>query len=148
MKKTIPILIWIAALCAPVWAAPGADPAQEILALERQAMDGWLKGDPGPQLAISDPQITYYHDVFDKRVEGLPALKALYEPYRGTPLFDRYEILSPKFQVADNVVVLTYQLAQHQGSAVSYWNGTEVYWRTKDGWRILHSHWSAAKARE
>ena len=48
---------------APAWADPGGDSAAEIVALERRAMDGWLKGDPGPQLAITDPQITYFHAV-------------------------------------------------------------------------------------
>jgi hypothetical protein len=133
---------------APAWANPGADPVQEVLALERQAMDGWLKGDPDPQLAISDSQITYYHAVVDKRVEGLPALKELYDRYRGTPLFDSYEMLNPKVQVAGDVAVLTYQLAQHNGSATAYWNATQVYRRKQEGWRIIHTHWSAAKARQ
>jgi hypothetical protein len=91
LRKTIPVLAAAAALwIAPVWANAGADSAQEVLALERQAMDGWLKGDPDPQLAISDPHITYFHEVVEKRVDGLPALKELYAQYRGRPLFDSY----------------------------------------------------------
>ena len=149
MRKAIPVLAAVAAMwTAPAWANPGADPVQEVLALERQAMDGWLKGDPDPQLAISDSQITYYHAVVDKRVEGLPALKELYDRYRGTPLFDSYEMLNPKVQVAGDVAVLTYQLAQHNGSATAYWNATQVYRRKQEGWRIIHTHWSAAKARQ
>jgi hypothetical protein len=27
-----------------------------------------------------------------------------------------------------------------------HWNCTEVYQRFVDGWRIVHSHWSVAKA--
>jgi hypothetical protein len=134
--------MWI----APAWAESGADPAREVLALERQAMDGWLKGDPDPQLAISDPQITYFHAVVEKRLEGLPALKELYERYRGIPLFDSYEILNPMVQTAGDVAILTYQLAQRNGSATTYWNATEVYQRKDQGWRIIHTHWSAAKA--
>jgi len=134
--------MWI----APARASSDADPAQEVLALERQAMDGWLKGNPDPQVAITDPEITYYHAVAEKRVEGLPALKELYDRYRGMPLFDSYEILNPKVQAAGDVAVLTYRLAQHDGSATNYWNATQVYSRKKEGWRIIHSHWSAAKA--
>jgi hypothetical protein len=136
--------MWI----APAWADSGADPAREVLALERQAMDGWLKGNPDPQLAISDPQITYFHAVVEKRLEGLPALKELYERYRGIPLFDSYEILNPMVQTAGDVVILTYQLAQRNGSATTYWNATEVYQRKDQGWRIIHTHWSAAKAQQ
>jgi hypothetical protein len=136
--------MWI----APAWADSEADPAREVLALERQAMDGWLKGDPDPQLAISDPQITYFHAVVEKRLEGLPALKELYERYRGIPLFDSYEILNPMVQTAGDVAILTYQLAQRNGSATTYWNATEVYRRKDQGWRIIHTHWSAAKAQQ
>jgi len=149
LRKTIPVLAAVAVLwIAPAWTNSGADPAQEILALERQAMDGWLKGDPGPQLAISDPQITYFHEVVEKRVEGLPALNELYARYRGIPVFDSYEILNPKIQATGDVAVLTYQLAQRNGSATKYWNATQVYWRKKEGWRIIHTHWSAAKAQQ
>jgi len=79
-------------------------------------MDGWLKGDPDPQLAISDPQITYFHAVVKKRLEGLTALKELYEQYRGMLLFDSYEMLNPKVPVCGDVTVLTYQLARHNGA--------------------------------
>lgn len=111
-------------------------------------MNGWQRGDPNPQLAISDPEITFIHDVVGKRLQGLPALKELYASYGGAPLFESYEILSPKVQAAGDVAVLTYQLAQSAGSATRYWNATQVYWRKPEGWRIIHTHWSAAKERQ
>lgn len=111
-------------------------------------MDGWLKGDPDPQLAISDPQITYIHEVVGKRLEGLLALKGLFAQYRGVPLFDSYELLSPKVQATGDVAVVTYQLARHNGSATTYWNATQIYRKNLEGWRIIHTHWSAAKERQ
>ena len=143
MRKTI-IVVTVA---AAIWLAPAwADPASEVLALERQSMEGWLNGDPDPMLAISDPQITYFHAVVEKRLEGLPALKELYDSYRGMPLFDSYEILNPNVQLSGDVAVLTYVLVQHNGSVASRWNGTQVYQRKKEGWRVIHTHWSEAKA--
>jgi hypothetical protein len=145
LTKTRPVLATIAILwIAAPGATSGGDPAQEVLALERQAMDGWLKGNPEPQLAISDPEITYIHAVTPKRVEGLAALRELFEPYRGRPLFDAYEIRDPKVQVSGDVAVLTYELAQRIGSATTYWNGTQVYCKKPEGWRVIHTHWSAA----
>ena len=143
MKKLLPIVaagmgLWV----SPAFTDTARDPAAEILALERSAMDGWLKGDPGPQLAITDPEITYFHAVVETRLEGLPEVQALYERSRGKPLFDSYEILSPKVQVCGEVAVLTYRLAQHVGTAVTFWNGTEVYRMRKEGWRVIHTHWS------
>jgi len=148
VKRALSVL---SVLAAATWIArAGADsgvgPEREVLALERQAMDGWLKGNPDPQLAISDPEITYFHAVVEKRIDGLAALKELYEPYRGVPLYDSYEMLNPKVQVAGDVAILTYQLARHNGTATTYWNGTQVYRKKKEGWRVIHTHWSAAKA--
>jgi ketosteroid isomerase-like protein len=146
LKPTLPFLVCAVVFSAsPAWPDSPADPTQEILALERQAMDGFLKGDPDPQLAIADPEITCFHEVFDKRIEGLAALKEAYAPYRGVPLFESYEILNPKVQVAGDVAILTYRLAQHNAAATNYWNGTLVYRKRAEGWRLIHSHWSRAK---
>lgn len=149
MRKTVLALACAAALwIPPAWADSDADTARELLALERQAMDGWLKGDPDAQLAISDPQITLIHDVVGKRLEGLSVLKELYTQYRGVPLFDSYEILGPQVRSIGDVAVLTYQLAQHNGPTTRYWNATQVYRKKPEGWRIIHTHWSAAKERQ
>jgi hypothetical protein len=138
--KTLFVLAAVVLWCAPAWAQ------SQILDLERQAMDGWLKGNPDPQLAIMDPQITYIHDaVLEKRIEGLPALKALFEQYRGMPLFESYEILDPKVQATGDVAILTYQLVRHAGGAVTRWNATQVYQKKGERWLVIHSHWSAAK---
>ena len=129
----------------------GADPNEatkrEILAMERKAMDGWQAGNPDPALEISDPEITYFHAVTDKRIEGLPALKALFEPYRGMPLFDSYEMAEPKVQLAGDTAVLTYVLVRHVGGATTRWNTTQVYQRKKEGWRVIHAHWSTTNAK-
>jgi len=137
-------VLWL----APASAYPGDPAAAEILTLERSALDGWLKGDPGPQLAITDPEITYFHAVTETRLDGLPAVKALYERFRGTPLFDSYEILTPKVQMAGEVAILTYVLSRHIGTVTTFWNSTQVYVMKKEGWRVIHSHWSAAKGQQ
>lgn len=146
MKK-IMLVFAAAALLAGGLAAADSDAAiaREILALERRAMDGWQKGDPGPALAIADPGITYFHVMTDRRLDGLPAVQALYEPYRGTPLFDSYEMLNPKVQVSGDVAVLTYNFVRRNGAVESRWNATQVYQRKKEGWRVIHSHWSMTK---
>jgi hypothetical protein len=38
--------------------------------------------------------------------------------------------------------VLTYILVRHVGASTTRWNATQVYQRKKDGWRVIHSHWS------
>jgi ketosteroid isomerase-like protein len=131
------------ALCAMLAAAdPNEETAGQILAMERKTLDGWQMGNPDPALAISDPDITYFHIVTGKRLDGLPALKELFETYRGRPLFDSYEMAGPKVQASGDMAVLTYILVRHVGAETSRWNSTQVYQRKKEGWRIIHSHWS------
>lgn len=143
MNKTILICTAAAALCwTPALAASGAE---TIIALERQAMDGWQKGDPEPALALFDADVTYFHAVSDKRVEGLAAVKALCEGYRGRPLFDSYEMAGPKVQQAGDIAVLTYQLVTRNGDLTRRWNATEVFQRKKEGWRVIHSHFSLVR---
>lgn len=145
MKKAL--LICAAALwCGlPALADANADTLREILALERQAMDGWRAGNPDPAMALASPEITYFHAVTQKRLDGLAAVRDLYEKYRGIPLFDSYDILDPRLQIAGDAAVLTYHFVRHNGSAVSHWNATQVYQRGKDGWRVIHSHWSTVQ---
>jgi ketosteroid isomerase-like protein len=133
-----------------MWAAADGSEAtaREVLALERKTLDGWQVGNPDPLLAVSDPEITYFHVVTDKRLDGLPALRALFEAYRGRPLFDSYEMAEPKVQSSGDIAVLSYILVRHVGTATSRWNATQVYQRKKEGWRIIHSHWSATRPAE
>jgi hypothetical protein len=147
MKRIVLAGAVAAGLCGVLAAADGNEAtAREVLALERTTLDGWQMGNPDPLLAISDPEITYFHVVTDKRLDGLPAVKALFEGYRGRPLFDSYEMADPKVQSSGDTAVLTYTLVRHVGAATSRWNATQVYQRKKEGWRIIHSHWSATKA--
>ncbi len=67
----------------------------------------------------------------DQRLDGLPAVKALCEGFRGTPLFDGYEIVAPKVQVSGDTAVLTYNFVRRIGSASDRWNATQVYERKK-----------------
>jgi ketosteroid isomerase-like protein len=51
-----------------------------------------------------------------------------------------------KVQVAGDVAVLTFNYATaSERSRGRGWNVTEVYRRTPNGWRIIHTHWSYLK---
>jgi len=149
MKMAIMACAIAAALCGGL---AGADPneavAREILAMERGALDGWQAGNPDALLAISDPEITYFHAMTDRRLDGLPAVKALFDGYRGRPLFDSYEMAEPKVQASGDTAVLTYILVRHIGTMTTRWNATQVYRQKKEGWRIIHSHWSVTRPTE
>jgi uncharacterized protein (TIGR02246 family) len=138
-----------AAFCGLLVAADtNESTAREIIALERKVMDAWQRGDPDPFLALADPEITYFHVVTDQRLDGLPAVRALVEAFRGRPLFDSYEMAAPKVQVGGDTAILTYILVRHVGSSTTRWNSTQVYQRRKEGWRVVHAHWSATMPAE
>jgi hypothetical protein len=140
------LAIWAAALCGTLAAADSeAEVARQLLALERQAMDGWMKGNPDSDLARSDSTIVYIHPAAEKRLEGLPALTELFDKYRGTPLFDSYEIVDPKVQVSGDVAVLTFTFECRNGTVTSRYDSSEVYRHRKEGWRVIHAHWSKAR---
>ena len=115
---------------------------RELMAMERASMNGWLKGDSGPMLSAADPDITLFHVITAQRVEGASAVKALYAPYSGRPLFDSYRIENPKVQTGGDMAVLSYQLVTQNGDRTRRWNSTEVYQKKKAGWRVIHSHFS------
>jgi hypothetical protein len=144
--KSVLLFLVAAAVCGQAAHADAkADTLRDLLALERQAMDGWRSGNPDPTLDAADPEITYFHVMTTKRLNGLTEVKSLVEPYRGTSLFDSYEIVEPQVQLAGPVAVLTYCLVQHKGETTYRWNATQVYERKPAGWRVIHSHWSQVR---
>lgn len=142
----VTIVHLVASALALACAGGGGDVASEILALERAALDRSDRGDPDGFLAISDPEVSYLDPFLEKPVHGLQALREYYtrftpeEPGSG-------EMVAPRVQVLGDVAVLTfrYVTTTQRSRRVTRWNTTEVYRRTKAGWRIVHTHWSLVK---
>ena len=113
-----------------------------IIAMERAALDRWIRGDPSGFLEITAPDIVYFDPYRKKRLDGLEALTALYKELWGKVLLDRYELLNPLVQVIGNAAVLTFNYVSYAGEAESRWNCTEVYRRDGERWQIIQTHWS------
>jgi hypothetical protein len=71
---------------------------QEIIALERVALDRWGKGDPGGSFDIMSAEQTYFDPMTDKRIDGQEALKRYIAPFTGKISIDRVEMIDPKVQ--------------------------------------------------
>ena len=113
--------------------------------MERQALDRWGHGDPSGFLEISDPEIVYFDPFIEKRIDGITALTAYYQPLRGQIHIDQDEILYPKVQIAGEACVLTFNYQSRSGTQSMAWNCTEVYRKSSAGWRIIQTHWSPTK---
>ena len=117
--------------------------AEEIIGMEKTALYRWGNGDPDGFLEICASDVVYFDPYRVMRVDGLPALSALYETFRGQVRFDRFEMLNPHVQASDNLAVLTFNFVSYAGEQTSLWNCTEAYRKEPDGhWRIFQSHWS------
>ena len=123
-------------------ATTGLNVAETIMELERDALERWGRGDPEGYLEISAPDLSYFDPFIERRLDGLAALRSMYEQIRGKIHIDRFEIIEPRVQVAGDVAVLTFRFKSYGGAGSIDWNTTEVYQRDQAGWRIIHTHWA------
>jgi ketosteroid isomerase-like protein len=123
------------------------DPDQ-IVAMERAALDRWGAGDPLGYLEIMAADVTYFDPTLERRVDGLSAMTDLLVPFTGKIRVDRYAMVRPLVQRYGDAAILTFNLVSYRTrpdgteAAISHWNSTEAYARIDGHWRIVHSHWS------
>jgi hypothetical protein len=148
----VPVLLaLLGASCAGAHAVGDDYSPDQIIALERGAIDRWGKGDPQGYYEIMASEETYFDPITEKRLDGLEALKAHVAPFAGKISVERYEMLDPRVQRDGNVAVLTFNLLDHGArlagvdQGTPHWNSTEVYRRIGGAWWIVHSHWSYVK---
>ena len=124
---------------------------EELVALERSALDRWIAFDPDGYLDLQAPEVTYFDPFTESRVDGRDALQVRVAPMKNMkpPFTDpRYEMINPKVQRHGDVALLTFNLVNYGKLAdgpervLSRWNSTEVYSRIGGAWKIIHSHWS------
>lgn len=123
----------------------GKDVTATIIAMERAALDRSDRGDGAGFLEITGEDVVYFDPSLDKPIHGLPALRAYYSKDFGNEQTTGV-MSNTKVQASGDMAVLTFNYASKRANgAVVYWNCTEVYRLTKDGWRIIQTHWSYAK---
>ena len=140
------------ASCAAPAQTGGTDSLlDELVALERSALDRWIRLDPDGYLGLYAPEVTYFDPTTERRIAGLEAMQSRLAPIRKmTPPFaePRYDMLDPRVQQHGDVALLTFNLVSYgklndgQERVLARWNSTEVYGRPSGTWKILHSHWS------
>jgi len=116
-----------------------------IIGMEKSALERWNNGDPSGFLEISAKDVSYFDPMTEQRLDGLDKLTELYEKIRGEIHVDKYDMINPKVQSADNMAVLTFNLISYTGEIEYKWNCTEVYRLDDDGWKIIQTHWSFTK---
>jgi len=154
------ILLWcgLVASCATPSPDTGASPgrvAEEIIALERAALDRYITADPQGYVDLYSQDITYFDPTTERRVDGLAAMQQRMAPMKDVKLpftNPRYEMNDPKVVQRGDVALLTFNLVNYgkpldrtAEKVLARWNSTELYSRVAGKWRIIHSHWSYTK---
>ncbi len=142
MRRVYLPLLLLAALALPARAQSADSVAATIRALERAAMDRSDDGDGGEAfLQLSAEDVVYMDPHLEQPIHGLPALTAYYRGLpRGTPQPAHGRMTHVQVHVVGEAAVLTYNYLSARN-----WNVTEVYRRTGQDWRIIHSHFSYLK---
>src|SRR5262245_16921269 len=115
--------------------------ADQVVMLERAALDRWGQGDPGGFLELYAPNITYFDPVTATRIDGHQAMVDYYRPWVGKIQVPRYEMLNPHVVVDGDMALLTYNLVNYirdpkgAESVGTCWNSTTVYQRHGDTWK-------------
>jgi len=124
------------------------NPADEIIAIERAALDRWGKGDPGGYLDRYAPGVSYFDPLTAARLDGWHAMSDYYAPYTGKVFIPRYEMLNPQVVVDGKLALLSYNLVNYardekgNESVGTRWNATVVFQRQSGSWKSIHVHWS------
>lgn len=99
--------------------------ADQIIGMERAALNRWGKGDPSGFLEISAPEVVSFDPFLERRLDGLPALKNYYEALRGKIQVQHDEMLHPAVQVCGDAAVLTFNYVSSGNAGRMNWNCTE-----------------------
>ena len=118
--------------------------AEEILALEREALDKWSSGDPGGYGTHLADDASYFDDIgAAARLDGVEAIRAYLTSLEGQIPPHDYELDDPRVQLCGDVAVLTLRyFPSVEGRPGQPWKASTVYRRAEDGWEVVHAHWS------
>ena len=88
----------------------------ELVALERSALDRWIRLDPQGYFDLQAPEVTYFDPFTERRVDGLDAMQLRLAPMKKMkpPFTDpRYDMIDPKVQRLGDVALLTFNLVNY-----------------------------------
>jgi ketosteroid isomerase-like protein len=120
----------------------------EILSLEKQAMERWRNGDPWGFVELSAEDVTYVDPNLTSPIIGLKKYQDYMRPVIGQIHYERSEFIEPKVVQIGNAAVLSYNYRStgldDQGNIrfQTPWNVSVVYFRREGRWQIVHSHFS------
>ena len=159
IRSVFAVLILLSLAPAPVSGErhtaiqPNVPLLDELVALERSALDKWIRRDPQGYLDLYASDVTYFDPFQRTRVDGIEGIRAMLAALMAAAppnavTEPRYELVGTRVQQYGEVGILTFQVINYgrlkgaPESVLARWNSTETYRRIGGRWRIVHSHWS------
>lgn len=120
--------------------------ADEVIALEKAALDRWFVGDTsGYRDLWSKKNFTYFDSVKDYRIDDYPTMAKALDELDGKLKADEdgYRFERPRVQVmGEGCALLTFQLYAHTNLLPDMeYNCVELYVREDGRWQVIHSTW-------
>ena len=125
----------------------------EILTLEKAAMERWRNGDPQGFVELGAEDILYVDVGQTRPIHGLGAYRDYMKGLEGKIHYQRSEFIRPAVVMIGEAALLTYNYRssiltpEMTVSSQTPWNCTEVYFKREGMWKIVHNHWSFVKHR-
>lgn len=118
--------------------------AEEIIDLEKGALDKWFSGDSSGYRSLwSEKNFSYFDGAFDHRVDTHDEISAFVKSVVDGKLFAKsYDFYCPRVQFGQDMAVLTFQLHAATNLIDMHYNCIEIYQKEEGGWRVIHSTWS------
>lgn len=133
------------ACCSKQEQASNEEVEQTILALERQALDNWSKGNPIGFSKNFAVDATYFDDIgAQMRIDSIEEIKNYFTSLDGKIGAHKYELVTPKVQVYGDIAILTlqYHAMSLENEPGPPWKATSVYRLKDDKWQVVHANWS------
>jgi hypothetical protein len=120
---------------------------EQLLGLERAALDRWSGGDPMGYAMSAADDITYFDDIGAKEgVFGVESARAYLKSLAEVLPPHHYEMVGAHVQVYGDTGVLSFQYhPSTEEGAGTPWRASTVYVRQGDEWRMVHAHWTMMK---
>ena len=121
---------------------------EEILAMERSALDQWAMGNPIGFMKNFADDVTYFDDIgAHSRIEGTEAMRTYLSTLEGVIPPHHYKLENPKVQVYGDVGILTthYVARTTENEPLPLWKATSVYRWVDGDWQMVHANWSLVK---
>jgi len=118
---------------------------EQIIVLEKSALDRWFKGDTSGYRALwSKKNFTYFDAMSPDRIDDFRTIeKFVLENVEGKLFAESYDFYNPRIQFGKDIAVLTYQLYAKTNIINMRYNCVEIFQKEDNGeWHVIHSNWS------